>query len=219
MALGGAVITGKVWRGFAIAASRLGVSCDHYRPTNPMAPITSASRRGSLYAAFDPSPTFAFSAAPDRDRETRATLVDGALVQVGDYLIGSAGSFFIASREPLLPIQAVACNATVAVFRLGGPDQVGPVDYSYDTTTSEAALLQGWPASLRMRGGGGIGGTDIPGAPSDPNLTLLLPRLPGALVINTGDAVKDALDRRMVVTAAERTPHGWRCVTRLVAGG
>lgn len=219
MATDGDGIAAKVWRGFSIAAGRLGTAYEHYRPVNVLAPISPTSRLGSLPAAFDPSPTLQFNAAPGRENETRATLVDGNRVRPGDYLAGRAGFFFVASCEPLLPIQSVICNATVDVARLVVPEGYGAIAYGHDTRALEGPFMRGWPASLTLRGTGGLGEGAIPGSPTDPTMQLLLPRLPGPLALDTGFTVTDDLGRRMVITAAERGPLGWRCVVRVVAGG
>lgn len=212
-------IATKVWHGYAIAAARLGLGVDLYRPTNLLAPLTPAAKQATMPAAFDPDAGYRFNGPPKRANAERSVLIDGERVAVGDYLVGRDAIHFVTSRDLLLPISAVICNATVGVLRVQGGADVGALDYGHDTRAVEAPVLAGWPASLLLRGGGGVGGADIPGAPTDPSAELLLPILPGAVVLNTGDAVTDDQERRFLITAAERTAQGWRCVLRLLSGG
>lgn len=219
MATGAERIATKVWHGYAIAAAKLGLGLDVHRPVNLIAPITSASRVATMPAAFDPDAGYRFNGPADRNSPERAVLIDAERIAVGDYLVGRDAVHFVASRDPFLPVQAVTCNAVVCTARVAGGEAVGALSYGHDTRAVEQAVLAGWPASLTMRSGGGVGEAGIPGAPSDPNMLLLLPVLPGGAVLNTGDAVTDDMARRFIITAAERTAMGWRAVIRMVAGG
>lgn len=201
----------KVDRGHAIAASRLGQPHRHYRPSGPADPVADANLVGDLPASFSPD-NHRYRRPQGHGKAAWTGLWDGSRTAAGDYLVAAADgtSWFIASQDPLLPMQAIRCNALVDILRPGAAAGFGALPgYGGDIVDGEAALLTGWPASMLDDGRGDGGGVGLPGDVKQPAAELLLPALSG-VDLAVADTVNDNLGRRWKVTSAERTSLGWR---------
>lgn len=198
-----------VYRGYAIAASKLGTAYSQYRPTSAdltgLAPIST-----SLLASFN-AEDMTYSRPNKYAKPTWYALVDGTKTQVGDYLIGAAGTFFIAAQQPLLPILAVECNRTLSFARPQTQAQFGAVaNYEGNTPTTQTPLATGWHASVLQ---GTKGEKNEVGLPSDvrtPWWAILLPAIPG-VTLQSGDLVSDDIGRRYILSSVELTDLGYRC--------
>ena len=76
-----------------------------------------------------------------------------------------------------------------------------------------APLLTGWPASVIGSSGSGQPSADLPSDSSIPYWTVLLPAVPG-IVLLPADLMSDDLGRSAVVSAAELTALGWRLTVK-----
>lgn len=202
----------KAYKGYAIAARKLGVPCAHYRPTGAADPLAEANRLADLPAALDRHQgRFGFAAANAHGKPLWEGLLDGGAVEVGDYIVGPAGTFFVAAKQPLLPLLLVECNAVVSVMRPAGPQGVGAVaGYGGDVRDEEAVVAAGWPCSLVAGARGEASATGLPSEPrGDAGFAVLLPVLPGA-GIEAGDFLEDERGSRYLVLSAEGSSLGWR---------
>lgn len=203
----GATIAAKVWMGYGMAAMRVGTPYTQYRPTNPLGPMATAY--GTQYAVFD-SGNYNFTGPEDYGKATWRALVDGRYTLPGDIFSGAAGNFFIAAQDPMLPIFAVRCNATITVFRPAPASMVGPGPYGGDVEASRIPIMAGWPASI-------LAGTHTPersvvALPGDgrmPWKAILLPMFAGVAIM-TNDYITDTTGLRYQVSDAELTNLGWR---------
>ena len=140
----GATLQGKIYKGYAMAAGKIGVAHTQYRPLSPTAPL--ANQIGSVLAHFRVDNKFA---KPNLyGKALWLAYLDGRVTQVGDYLIGPSGTFFIAAQQALLPILVVNCNHTITLSRVAAPTGVGGLGYNADIPASETAYMTGWPASI-----------------------------------------------------------------------
>ena len=125
-------------------------------------------------------------------------MLDGNQVNVGDYVVGQFGTYFIVSKQRDVPIESVNCNRVVSLTQGG---------------TSPVAV--GWPASVLLespRGNEKI--EDIPGGASTPHFWVLLPAISG-VTIDVADLLTDDMLRAYFITAAELTDLGWRISAQL----
>lgn len=207
-----ATIQRHIYRGYAISAQHLGTAYSQYRPTaadlTGLAPIST-----TLLASFN-AEDMTYSKPNKYAKPTWYALVDGTQTQVGDYLIGAAGTFFIAAQQALLPILAVECNRVLSFARPQAQAQFGAVtNYEGNTPATQTPLATGWHASVLQ---GTKGEKNEVGLPSDtrtPWWAILLPSIPG-VTLQTGDLISDDIGRRYVLSSVELTDLGYRCTAQ-----
>lgn len=200
----------KVYSGYAKAALRIGPIFNLYRPTDPLAPISSPI--ASLNASFN-AEDMTYGRPNKYGKPTWFCLVDGTQTQVGDYLINDDKTYFIAAQQTILPILAVDCNRTINVLRPQQQMGEGLLGYGGDTDENETPLMTGWPASVLQGTKGEKGEVNLPGDVRNPWWQMLFPAFPG-VNLRTADIITDDLQRRYVISSAELTDLGWRCTSQ-----
>lgn len=196
-------------RGLGQAALRIGQECDVFRPEGAELPLDPERRLVRLSCAFSAGMP-GFKRQPMPGRPYWYALLDAAYVQVGDYLCGPQGTFFVASVAALAPPLVVRCERVVDVVRAEETAAGGLEGYGGETRCTQQTVLRGWPASvlatsLASRGmlpADGQGGTwrvTLPVLPVEP-------RPADLLVADDGT--------RFVVATAEGTAEGWRLLAR-----
>lgn len=203
----GAKIQQKVYRGYAISATKIGTAFNQYRPVTPVDPFA-AGPIATLLASFN-AQDMKYSKPNPYAKPLWYALVDGTQTAVGDYLVSNHQTFFIAAMQPLLPILAVECNRTINLLRPQQLTGTGTVGYGGDTVANETVLMTGWPASVLQGTKGEKGETDLPGDVRNPWWAVLLPYSAG-ITLRTGDVIADDLNRRYIISSAELTDLGWR---------
>jgi hypothetical protein len=204
-------IQSLVYRGYAISAAKIGLPYAQYRPTT--ANGAGWSPIATLLASFN-AEDMKYSKPNKYGHPTWFVLVDGSKTQVGDYLIGSGGTFFIAAQQAILPILAVECNRTISLARPQAQSQVGAVtNYEGNTPATQTPLASGWPASIQQGSKGDLGDPSarLPGDIRSPWWAVLVPAIPG-VTLRTYDLIADDLGRRYIISSAELTDLGWRIV-------
>lgn len=204
----GLALQDRFSKGMGAAARALGMPHDLYRPDGVEDPLLADRRVLRLFAAFDLGNP-GYHRPRGYERALRGTF-DADCTQVGDYLRGPRGIFFIALLPPLQRPLCIMANAVVDVVRPGGPDVPGLNGYGGVREPRLRPVLRGWPASLLSSGG------DKPGTlPDDGGLSgwsVLLPLTPA--VILGSDILHDRKGRRFIVRSAERSDLGWRLSVR-----
>lgn len=219
MPIDGTIINSKVWRGFGIAAAKVGFPHEHYRPSSGTAPLDLLNRLGTLPAAMDARPSYKFAIPALHTDAERYALVDGAAVLAGDYLVGPQETVFVAALPALQPIVCIACNAEISLRRLDEALGFGAIEDRSDAATNEEALFSRWPVSM-LFSGRGRGATDgVPGDMPDPDFMILMPAVPEAPYPRAGDVVVDDKGRRFAVGWWEASSLGWRLLARLLTTG
>ena len=201
----GATLQGKIYKGYAMAAGKIGIAHTQYRPLSATAPL--ANQIGSVLSHFRVDDKFA---KPNvYGKALWLAYLDGRLTKVGDYLIGPSGTFFIAAQQALLPILVVNCNHTITLSRVAPPTGVGGLGYDADTPAAETAYMTGWPASILKGAKGEANEVGLPGDVRQPWWDCLLPAFPGVLV-EPADIVFDEQGNRYITSVCELTDLGWR---------
>ena len=196
-------------RGLGTAARHLGSEYDAFRPTSTEKPMRGDNRYLRLPAAFS-SDTTAFRQPVDYGHPSWSGVFDTAYTQVGDYLQGASGTFFIAAQQSLLPSLCILTNGTLSVFRTMTPQTVGPSGYGGITRATLTCVLAEWPASILAGKTSGSG--DLPGETAIPLWNVLLPTTPRP--IQTADLLHDDRGIAYVVASAELSALGWRLIAK-----
>lgn len=206
--MNGARMQVLVNKGYAKAASRVGLPHQWYRPTGPLDPVAPGTLQGTLPASFDAN-NYLYTRPNLYGKATWTALVDASKTAVGDYLVGPTGSvWFMVAQQPLLPLVAISCNATLTLMRPFSSDAVGAIGYNGDNAGDEILIARGWPASMLTKGRGDKGDVQLPGDVRTPWVEVLLPAIPGA-TIQFADVLL-AGDQRMKVSSSELSDLGWR---------
>ena len=197
--MNGTRLQAKVYTGQGKAASRIGQPFDVYRPgfissPDPINPISPWNKAVTALPAHFTS-NGGYTSPNSYGKATWQAMVDGSKIKVGDYLVNQADGtdYFIAAKQPLLPILAVGCNRILSLTQGG---------------TTPVAV--GWPASVLIestRGNAPL--EDVAGNPSTPHWWVLMPAVAG-ITPTVADLVSDDLLRSYFVTTAEISEYGWR---------
>lgn len=203
--MNGLKLQAKIYKGYGLAAKRIGFPYDVHRPADPLHPIGAAL--ATLPASFNQE--FSYRRPNKYGVATWMGIFDASACLVGDYLIGRQGTFFIAAMQDTLPLFMVQTNRVVSVLRVGMDSGVGQIGYGGATAANEVPMLSGWPASVLQGTKGERNEVLLPGDVRTPWWLILLPAWPG-VVLRTSDVISDDLNRRYIVSSAELTDMGWR---------
>lgn len=202
-------IADAISRGLGQAALQIGEDCDLFRPEGTELPLDPQWRILRLPCAFSAG-TPGFKRQPMPGRPYWYGVFDVAYVQVGDYLRGPQGTFFVASVGGLVQPLVVRCDTSLDLLRAEERAAGGLEEYGGETRWTLRTLLRGWPASV-LAGSTAPRGelpADGPGATWRVSLPVLpvAPRMADLLIVEDGT--------RLVVATAERSAEGWRLLAR-----
>ncbi len=218
---------------YAAAAAALGTPYAVYRSTvsNPLS--TTPVEITPVIVTSGKASGFSYTKSSSYD-DTLATLqADFSNIQIGDYLTGPGGTFFVADMPALRPVVAVQCNRTVTLARQNA--QIAPSGGSSGgmqsqpgssgtywgasraaqttvTPPGEDAVISGIPCSCIGTAGRATGTGEDPGGPPGPSRwRFYLPRsaFPKGSV-QDGDILVDEEGRRHMVSAAYWSTIGYR---------
>lgn len=211
----GARLVSLVQRGYRIASERVGVPFDHYRPNRLHGPLSELSRLGTVTALFDRDARFPLTSHPRHGEPVRHGIVDGTLIEHGDYLVpgGPGETVFVAEPGDVHATLCIACNTVLMLRRVPPPMVVGANGYRA-VAANESSLQDGWPASVLSAGRGGTGFAHLPGALPVGDWTILLPRCAALPAIRNGDVLEGRDGTRYGVQRAESSAAGWRIAAR-----
>ncbi|GBR68916.1 hypothetical protein [Gluconobacter kanchanaburiensis] len=192
------MIAARLSRGYARAATVLGASGEQYRPSGGVLPMETLHAQPTL--AFDVDAEFSFTQPIGWGIPTEYVLTDRRDdTEVGDILVASGRTYFVASVEPLRPPLCVVCSRTVSVSGVTGTVQ---------TLVSEC------PAGIIMRAKGESSGSGVPGATRPGQSVIYLPLLPG-VVLTPYMTVTTDLGTTYTINAVEISEFGIRCTMSL----
>ena len=214
----GTSLAGKINRGLAVAAGRIGECSEIYRPTGSRDPVCLDHRVASMLVRLYPGDQAIAKAA--RFGSTVWTgLFDRGFVQVGDYIVSRSGTFFVAALDILAPAVCILANRTVTISRT--PEPAGPGENNYGGVRRSAAIekFNNWPVSLIMMSENRPNRIGLPGAGAAATTMMLMPKLPdGVAGPWPSDLVSDDFGFSYVVGAVEQTSMGWRAALKLTIG-
>lgn len=206
----GAAIQAKVYAGYAKSAQYVGLPFQQFRPAGPSNP-TAGSPLATLNASFSVAQSsFNFGKGVGFKDIIFNSLIDGRLIEVGDYLVGAEDTYFVASMQPLLPIISVRCNRVLNV-KTPGPSQTFGANSAYSGTdgSNELIVMTAFPGSVMFDARGRATEVGLPTDLPSPFYQILLPAIEG-VDVRSSCFVTDDLGRRYTIAAAERSSLGWR---------
>jgi hypothetical protein len=202
----------RISRGLGVAARKIGVRTDAFRPAgtaNPLAPANRFLRLQAAFSAMDGQ----FSKPSAYGAALWQGVFDSAYTKPGDYLVQDMGTWFVAAQQHLLPALCVRTNRTVSFSRAAAPASSGVNAYGGLTTSTTTQLVTGWPANVLGVAGGGRPEAGLPTDGAIPYWTVLLPA-PTGVLLRPADIMTDDLGRTATVAAAELTDLGWRLTVK-----
>jgi hypothetical protein len=112
----GVTLQARIYAGMGKDAQHTGRLHNIYRPASPLLPLDYGNRVGEIYCRFAAEKRFE---VPHKYKEpTYFLYADGRELEKGDFLVSDTETFFIADKQPLLPMQAVRCNDLVNIDRV-----------------------------------------------------------------------------------------------------
>ena len=204
------------YKGYAIAAVKVGLPFQVYRPLALTAAIVPANLLATLPATFT-SDNYAYRRPNGYGKPTWTFLVDGRVTRPGDYLVEVAALpgqsprvMFIADQQPVLPIIAVECNDVITITRPDAPATPGSGGLKgYGGDVTETTFLTDWPASVLEKGRGQPASAALPDDTKIPGYAVLIPATPG-FRIQTDDFIQTGSGMRLEISSVELTSLGWR---------
>jgi len=200
-------LTAKVNQGSGKAAKRLGGTARHYRAASPFSPLD-AQPLQQLSASF--TTDYGYMRAARFGEATRIGIFDAAGFEVGDILVSTEGTFYVAAMPLLQPILCVRAERLVTIRRTtqSGSD-AGLQDYGGTTAANEKLIMSGWPASILLSRIGEHSPLQLPGEMRRAWHCILMPVFRG-VSLHAGDFVTDDAGHRFVISGTELTEMGWR---------
>lgn len=214
----GARLRSKVNAGLGKAAKRLGFPYEVYRCRATAFVTDDATRIASAVPAMFTRQLprgFVFTSPPDAYELYWHGLFDPTGMQVGDYMVGEQGGFYVMGLTPTMqPLCMLTTNVITAYA--AAPASTGAAcgvgAYSAITQDNRAVALSGWPCVLSLTSGG-RGGRGLPLSGGEDQFDCFLPDVE-MLHLTKGMIVSDNVGVRYVVEATDTSPFGWRSILR-----
>jgi len=205
----GPEIQEKIYYGYGKAATHLGLTYTIYRSIDGLDPIKPENIVGEV--KLSPTVAWSYMVPKKYGDNTWILVVDGRVIQPGDYLVGPVRTFFVASLEHLMPILGVMCDRQITIVRPKSPDGVGDVGYSgyvnKDVATGDT-LYTNVPASFLKSSRGERNPVKLPTSAKMPWYAVFLPAL-GSVFLRNGDIITDDANQQFVISDNEHTHLGW----------
>lgn len=204
----GARIQALSYRGYGIAAKKIGLDYAVYRPAGANDPLSPTNQVGTQKASFAPHGTnFQYGKPPRHGEVLFNGLFDATSIHVGDYFVSSVDTYLVLSLDQIQPPLCAKASRTMRFLRPQGADQPGLNPYGGNSADVEDEYMRGWPVSSEMaKLGSALGG--LPGDAAPGAFEFLVPY--AGVDIIAADIAVDASGNRYVIGASERSGYGWR---------
>lgn len=209
------LIQQKIYKGYGLAAKRLGYNFDIYRSATAINPLNAGNKIGNILVGIDQKYTYE-NPIKYGDRTYQA-LVDGREVRPFDFLVSNNTSlddsvYFIASMFPLLPIVIQGCNYVATVTRPKTTTKgFNENYYSGYTQDNVDVIYQNCPCTMLESRQGEASPAKLPAGVKQPVWRIYMPYL-GNTQINVGDFIENDKQERFSIISNELTDLGWRII-------
>jgi hypothetical protein len=211
-------VQGKVYKGYAKAASELGSPYNVYRSTTGLTPIAVGNFVSTVLMTANVS--WNYMKANAYGNSVWQLIVDGRIVNVGDYLVENStidsilpSTFFIIAKQEILPILGIKCDRVITITEPNISMSKGPTEYGGYTKDDVITLMQNCPCSFITAGKGEEAEAKLPTDAKLPMFFCFVPFL-GGVQIKTGHIITDQTGTDYIVTTNELTELGWRLSIR-----
>lgn len=197
----------RLWAGYARIAAQLGFENAVY-PFALDTPLAEGKSELSLDCAFSADVDFV---APQKyDKPAYYLWADGSQLSLFSFMVGPQGTYYLGDKQPMLPMQAVRCNASVTLGR-GGYSETGEITETFTPyATSLPALLQFKREDIQRQAVGF--GQQIGRAITHWNA--FIPAHQGS-ILQDDILIDEATSVRYVIDAPDFTHMGYVCHIRL----
>lgn len=206
--------------GYSISASVLGTPYAQYRANGTDNPTASSNLIATINAWLTTDAKLQGTAQPQYGKPVWYGAIERVGVNVGDYLIGQNGTFFVTSLAYPAAPSLSWCDRTITITRptLDSTTPGASPIYSGDTSQAQSPVMAGWPCSQMQLSSGSTGRKTGMHLPSDASLPLAAFLLPAsAPLAQFNDVLTDDLNRRWYVQMVESSPLGFRLTAQQVA--
>lgn len=199
-----------IYRGYGKAATQIGFGCIVYRSSSLLSPISPGNVVASnVPASFTTG--FEYSEYNKPKNPFWTALIDGNALQIGDWVVGPQGTYYIADMQKILPIAAVNCNRVVSIVRPGYSGS-GPMEQT------DVAIASNLPIFTYTSGNRGKRPAGFPG-PSEteapmPELECII-NSHDSNAIRKSDVIIDELGDRYVIETHNPTSFGHIVLARI----
>lgn len=210
----GLTLQDRIYNGYGKAAFAIGIECDLFRPTTPFHPLAPQNRIMRMPAAFLPVGGRLRRPVLQTDPFWEGVF-DAAYAEPGDILRRRTDGavYFIAAKQPLLPVLCVRALRTISISRPATANAAGLNLYGGAVAALDTPLASSWPASLEITGGRGTVTADIQSELTPAAWEVLLPASL-RLALQISDILTDDEGRIGVVSVAETTDLGTRLTVK-----
>lgn len=197
----------RINHGNAQAAKRLGTIASHYRAASAFSPLKAGPLQ-LLSASF--TTDYGYMRAARFGQAARIGIFDAAEFEVGDVLVSSEGTFYVAAMPLLQPILCVKAERLVTFRRtVLVSNNAVMQDYGGTQAASEQIIMLDWPASILLSRIGEHSPIKLPGETRGAWHLIQMPAFRD-LHVHAGDFATDDNGQRYVITGTELTDMGWR---------
>jgi hypothetical protein len=203
----------RLYLSLGIASRHIGESADAFRPSGPFQPLDRQNRFLRLPATFV-STSGTYSRTNIYGEALWYGVFDASYTRTGDYLVVEAGTFFVASQSPLLPILCVRTNRIISIAQPAMQSNIAGNSYGGYISGHSVTLMEKWPASVLGENRTSRSEADLPTDQVIPYWEVLVPS-PVGVALSPGDIITDDLDRTAVITGSELTNLGWRLSAKM----
>lgn len=200
--------------GPTICGSILGSPYKQYRPSGANNPLGPDNLLATISGWITADKAGKGNTAANYAKPVWFGMFDPTQTQVGDYLVGPLGTFFIASQNVPQPFQVVLCNHLVSITQPAIQTSFGAQPYGGDIVGTEIPLAAEWPCSMLQGTKGEQGTSRLPGDVKQPWDIILLPPIPGVNLRNNFIAT-DETSQRHIMSSTELSALGWRITAAL----
>ena len=161
----GSQVAALLTKGYARAASHVGMPHQQYRPASAINPLTTVL--ATVNASFNIGGSYKSQAKADQT--LWQCITDAGTLQVGDFLVGSF-TWSVIGMQALMPVLALRCNDSITVSR--GTPLFDPTDGLHDTLT---VIAQALPVYVQLKRDKGF--SEPVGFPAPSNSSAAMPML------------------------------------------
>ena len=198
--------------GYAITAQILGVPYAQFRANGPNTPTMIERQIGTLLAWITTDPKLQGTNQTQYGKPGFFGAFERDDAQVGDYLVGQDGTYFVTALDYPAPASLIKCNAIISIARASDTLSAGSSGvYGGSALDTATPFMTGWPCYAGQLGtgrGSSPSGLQLPSDAKLPDTILLIPSTCPEIRFN--DVITDDEGVRSTVNSVELTSLGYR---------